>query len=137
MFTLFALLHDADGRIDHAALLRDFQQTFPFASEYTILSETQVFPATERVVLEKAGWRVRLTIRKQGSMSLSLPALQKILRPKAALPAHFLAYDTEIAIGFGDDPEDAHTNDILHIGEFVRENFSGVLIYDQYNQALW
>lgn len=43
----------------------------------------------------------------------------------------------EIAIGFGDDPDKLYTNDIIHIGEFIRENYAGVVIYDQYDEDVW
>ena len=40
-------------------------------------------------------------------------------------------------IGFGDDPERLHSDDIIHLGEFVREAYPGVVIFDQYNVDLW
>ena len=70
-------------------------------------------------------------------MTLDLTELQKILGQKTKLPADFLSYNKEIAIGFGDDPEKKYTNEIIFVGEFVRENYPGVVIFDQYNQDVW
>ena len=53
------------------------------------------------------------------------------------LPPDFADYDTQIVLGFGDDPERLHTNDIIFLGEFVRETYPGVVIFDQYNVDLW
>ena len=71
-------------------------------------------------------------------MVLSPTELKKALGKNAnKLPSNFLDFNCEIAIGFADDPEKLHTNDIIDIGEFVRENYPGVVIYDQYNKDLW
>ena len=53
------------------------------------------------------------------------------------MPENFLSYNKELAIGFGDDPDRRFTDEIINIGEFVRENYPGVVIYDQYNQDVW
>ncbi|MDO4723276.1 MAG: hypothetical protein Q4A97_00770 [Comamonadaceae bacterium] len=137
MFNLFALLHDPSGRIDNDSLMRELRQKFPWIGEYVVATEQLSFPDVTLVVLEKEGWRVEFEIREQDSMTLSLSALQKILQKKAALPENFLSYNKELAIGFGDDPDRRFTDEIIHIGEFVRENYPGVVIYDQYNEDVW
>ncbi|WP_143326763.1 hypothetical protein [Vandammella animalimorsus] len=137
MFNLFALLYDPTGSVDNDSLMDDLKQRFPWIKEYRVFTETLQFPAITRVILEKDGWRVRFNIREQEDMTLSLSRLQKILKKKTALPENFLSYNKELAIGFGDDPDRRFTDEIIHIGEFVRENYPGVVIYDQYNEDVW
>lgn len=137
MFTLFALVKDTSGAIDNDALMRDLTQKFHLASEFQIGTETLFFPRVTEVVMTKADWSVSFQIRPEDSMTLDLTELQKILGQKTKLPADFLSYNKEIAIGFGDDPEKKYTNEIIFVGEFVRENYPGVVIFDQYNQDVW
>ncbi|WP_347484784.1 hypothetical protein ABFV80_002589 [Vandammella animalimorsus] len=137
MFNLFALLYDPSGRIDNDSLMHDLRQKFSWIGQYAVCTEQLDFPDVTLVVLEKEGWRVEFEIREQDSMTLSLGALQKILKKKAALPGNFLACNKELAIGFGDDPDRRFTDEIIQIGEFVRENYPGVVIYDQYNEDVW
>ncbi|MDO5289675.1 MAG: hypothetical protein Q4F13_08595 [Pseudomonadota bacterium] len=137
MFTLFALLHDPSNSIDNESLIRDLSQKFPWIKEYTVSTETLEFPAITRVILEREGWRVRFNIREQEDMTLSLSELQKILKKKTTLPENFLSYNKELAIGFGDDPDRRFTDEVINIGEFVRENYPGVVIFDQYNKDVW
>lgn len=137
MFTLFALLPDASGGVTNDSLIRDVKKGLPGVEEFEISKKELVFPKVTVVLLQKLGWRVRLQIRKDEGMTLSLPELQRILGTKTQLPADFSSYNTEIAIGFGDDPEKQYTNDIIFVGEFVRENFPGVVIFDQYNEDVW
>ena len=95
-------------------------------------------PRTTIVILEKDGWEVRFFIRPGEDMTLNLPALKKEMGKNAAkLPADFLDYRTEIAFGFDDDPDQLFTDDVIEVGEFVRGNYPGVVIYDQYNKDLW
>ena len=35
------------------------------------------------------------------------------------------------------DADKLYANDIVFIGEFIRENYPGVVIYDPYNEDLW
>lgn len=137
MLTLFALLHDPAGAVSKETLIRDLKERFAWAGEYTISTQTLTFPRVTRVVLEKSGWRVTFNIRDKAGMTLSLPELQQMLGKKGALPPDFLAYDKEIAISFGDDPDKRFTNELIHIGEFVRENYPGVVLFDQYKQDFW
>lgn len=137
MFTLFALLPDASGGVTNDSLIRDVKKGLPGVEEFEISKKELVFPKVTVVLLQKLGWRVRLQIRKDEGRTLSLPELQRILGTKTQLPADFSSYNTEIAIGFGDDPEKQYANDIIFVGEFVRENFPGVVIFDQYNEDVW
>lgn len=137
MFTLFALLKDEDGLITPDSLIRDLVEKFAWIGEFRIEKEELSFPQTTRVVLHKPDWQVCFDIRSREEMTLDTGRLHEILAPKAALPADFLAYDTEMAIGFGDDPDRLYTDEVIFIGEFVRENYPGVVIFDQYNQDVW
>lgn len=137
MFTLFALLHDPSNSVDNDSLIRDLRQKFPWIKEYTVSTETLEFPAVTLVVMEKENWKVEFEIREQEDMTLSLTELQKILKKKTTLPENFLSYNKELAIGFGDDPDRRFTDEIINIGEFVRENYPGVVIFDQYNKDVW
>ncbi|MFV0476256.1 MAG: hypothetical protein ACK5ME_00275 [Parahaliea sp.] len=137
MFTLFALLTDTSSLVTNDSLIRDLKKDLPGVEEYGISKKELVFPKVTVVLLQKAGWRVRFQIRKGENMTLSLPELQRILGTKTQLPTDLLSYNTEITIGFGDDPEKKYTNDIIFIGEFVRENYPGVVIFDQYNEDVW
>ncbi|MDO5289677.1 MAG: hypothetical protein Q4F13_08605 [Pseudomonadota bacterium] len=89
------------------------------------------------VVMEKENWKIEFEIREQEDMTISLTELQKILKKKTTLPENFLSYNKELAIGFGDDPDRRFTDEIINIGEFVRESYPGVVIYDQYNEDVW
>ncbi|MBP7451401.1 MAG: hypothetical protein KA914_01265 [Ottowia sp.] len=137
MFTLFALVKDTTNAIDNEALIHDLKNELPGIEQYEIAKKELVFPKVTVVQLLNRGWRVRFQIRSEDSMTLSLEALQKILGKKTQLPPDFLSYNKEIAIGFGDDPDKLYTNDIIFIGEFIRENYPGVVIYDQYNEDVW
>ncbi len=138
MFTLFALVQDDTGAITNESLMRDLNQKFHAISEYRLTTQDLHLPKTTIVVMEKSGWRVRFSIRPGEDMTLSVTRLRKALGKNASkLPTNFLDYNCEIAIGFGDDPEQQHADDVIEIGEFVRENYSGVVIYDQYNIDLW
>ncbi|PAT42611.1 hypothetical protein CK621_07985 [Vandammella animalimorsus] len=137
MFNLFALLYDPSDCIDNDSLMHDLEQKLLWIGQYAVCTEQLDFPDVTLVVLEKEGWRVEFEIREQDSMTLSLGALQKILKKKTALPENFLSYNKELAIGFGDDPDRRFTDEIIQIGEFVRENYPGVVIYDQYNEDVW
>ena len=70
-------------------------------------------------------------------MTLDPTAVAEALPAGTVLPPDFADYDTQIVLGFGDDPERLHTNDIIFLGEFVREMYPGVVIFDQYNVDLW
>lgn len=137
MFTLFALVHDPAGAADNDTLIRDLQRHLVGIEAYQVAKKDLALPRMTVVDLTKDGWRVRFSLRRGESMTLGLPQLRKILDAKTALPEDFDSYDLEIAIGFGDDPDQQHTNDILQFGEFVRENYPGVVIFDQYNQDIW
>ena len=137
MFNLFALWRDADDRLDVATLKEDFQTRFAFAGDYTIATRDLVFPRVTVLVLSRGDWEVEVWLRKGEDMTLEPTAVATALPPGAALPADFADYDTEIVLGFGDDPERLHSDDIIHLGEFVREAYPGVVIFDQYNVDLW
>ena len=135
--TLFALVDDAKGAITNESLMRDLQQ-FHGIDEYRVFTKELELPKATIVVLEKAGWRVRVSIRPGEDMSLSVSAVKKALGKNASkLPANFLGYNCEIAIGFGDDPDKLYTDDIIEIAEFFKDNYPGLVIYDQYNRDLW
>lgn len=137
MFTLFALLHDPGHTLSNDSLMHDLRHHFAFIKEYDLYTETLTFPAVTIVVLEKEGWRVRFSIRPDEDMTLDTGILYKLLHKKAALPENFRAYNTELAIGFDSDPEQRFTDDVILIGEFIRDNYEGVVIYDQYNVDVW
>ena len=138
MFNLFALAKDDTGAINNDTLIRDLKQKLPGVNAYNIFKEDLQLPKTTIVVMEREGWRVRFFIRPGDNMVISPAELKKDLGKNASkLPANFMDYNCEIAFGFDDDPEQIHTDDIIEIGEFVRENYPGVVIYDQYNKDLW
>ena len=137
MFNLFALAKDDIGAINNTSLIRDLQN-FHGIQQFRVFEKPLHMPRTTIVVMEKAGWEVRIDIRPGEHMTLSLSALKKLMGKNASkLPANFLDYNCEIAIGFGDDPDQAFTDDIIEIGEFFRENYPGLVIFDQYNDDLW
>ncbi len=106
--------------------------------DYQLSTKALEFPKATVVDLSKEGWRVRFSIRPNEDMTLSVSEVKKAMGKNASkLPANFLDYNCEIAIGLGNDPEKLHTGDIIEIAEFVRENYPGVVIYDQYNQDSW
>ena len=136
-FNLFAIVKDHAGEIDNASLMRDLKKDGRF-EKFRLFTEDLHLPKTTIVVMEKDGWRVSFDIRPGEHMTLHLPGLKKAMGKNAAkLPADFLAYRTEIAFGFADDPDQLFTDDVIEIGEFVRGNYPGVVIYDQYNKDLW
>ena len=137
MLTLFALVKDDADAITNDTLVRDLKHKLALAKEFEITTETLVFPRVTEVVMTKGNWSVRFEIRPESSMTLSVKELQKILGKKTQLPPDFQRYNKEIAVGFGDDPQKEHTNEIIFIGEFLRENYPRVVIFDQYNQDVW
>ena len=137
MFNLFALWRDADDRLDMAALKDDFETRFAFAGDYTITTKDLVFPRVTIVVLTQGDWEVQVWLWKGEDMTLDPTAVAEALPAGTVLPPDFADYDAQIVLGFGDDPERLHTNDIIFLGEFVRETYPGVVIFDQYNVDLW
>ena len=138
MFNLFALAKDDTGAINNESLIRDLKQKLRGVEAYHIYTKDLHMPKTTIVVMAREDWQVRFSIRPGEDMVLSPTELKKALGKNASkLPANFLDYNCEIAIGFADDPEKLYTEDIIEIGEFVRENYPGVVIYDQYNKDLW
>lgn len=137
MFNLFALLNDDAHTLDNDALIRDLTALLPGIEKYEVVKQRLVFPKVEQVRLKTEDWHARLEIRQDEDMTLSLPILKKVLGKKTQLPDDFLDYNTELVLGFDDDPDKKYTNDIIFIGEFVRENYPGVVIYDQYNEDVW
>ena len=138
MFNLFALAKDDTGAINNDSLIRDLQRKLSSAVAYRIYTEDLQLPKTTIVVMAREGWQVRFAIRPGEDMVLSPTELKKALGKNVSkLPANFLDYNCEIAIGFADDPDKLYTDDIIEVGEFVRENYPGVVIYDQYNKDLW
>ena len=138
MFHLFALAKDDAGAIHNESLIRDLKQKLHGVEPYRIHTKDLQMPKTTIVVMAREDWQVRFSIRPGEDMVLSPTELKKALGKNASkLPANFLDYNCEIAIGFADDPEKLYTEDIIEIGEFVRENYPGVVIYDQYNKDLW
>ena len=136
-FNLFAIAKDPAGDIDNASLMRDLRKDARF-QQFRLFTEDLHLPKTTIVVMEKDGWRVSFDIRPGEHMTLHLPGLKKAMGKNAAkLPADFLDYKTEIAFGFDDDPDQLFTDDVIEVGEFVRGNYPGVVIYDQYNKGLW
>ena len=136
-FNLFAIVKDHAGEIDNASLMRDLKKDGRF-KKFRLFTEDLHLPKTTIVVMEQDGWRVRFFIRPGEDMTLDLPALKKAMGKNAVkLPADFLDYRTEIAFGFADDPDQLFTDDVIEVGEFVRANYPGVVIYDQYNKDLW
>ncbi len=136
-FNLFAIVKDHAGEIDNASLMRDLRKDARF-QQFRLFTEDLHLPKTTIVVMEQDGWRVRFFIRPGEDMTLDLPALKKEMGKNAVkLPADFLDYRTEIAFGFADDPDQLFTDDVIEVGEFVRANYPGVVIYDQYNKDLW
>lgn len=138
MFTLFAFLSDPTGAVDNDALLTNIRENFAWAREFEITTEKLHWPDFTNVVMIKDGWKVSFQIRTDTGRSLNLPVLGRALRrKKIQLPAGFDDYTTEIAIGFGDDPDRVFTDDIINIGEFIRETYPGVVIYNAYEVELW
>ena len=138
MFTLFALVQDPTDAITNDALINDLNTKFHWVKDYQLSLKALEFPKTTVVDMSKEGWRVRFSIRPNEDMTLSVSEVKKVLGKNAKkLPANFLDYNCEIAIGFGDDPDKLYTDDIIEIGEFIRANYPGVVIYDQYNKDLW
>jgi len=138
MFNLFALVKDDTGTISNESLIRDLKQKLRGVEAYHIYTKALHMPKTTIVVMEREGWEVRFFIRPGENMVLSPVDVKKAIGKNASkLPANFLDCNCEIAFGFDDDPDHIHTNDIIEIGEFVRENYPGVVIYDQYNKDLW
>ena len=138
MFNLFALAKDDTGAINNDSLIRDLKQKLPGVDAYHIFKEDLQLPKTTIVVMEREGWRVSFDIRPGEHMVISPAELKKDLGKNASkLPASFMDCNCEIAFGFGDDPDQIYTDDIIEIGEFVRENYPSVVIYDQYNKDLW
>ena len=138
MFTLFALALDLSGTITPDALIDDLNTKFHGVKDYQLSTKALEFPKATVVDLSKEGWRVRFSIRPNDDMTLSVSEVKKAMGKNASkLPANFLDYNCEIAIGFGDDPDKLYTDDIIEIAEFIRENYPGVVIYDQYNKDLW
>ena len=138
MFTLFALALDLSGTITPDALIDDLNTKFHGVKDYQLSTKALEFPKATVVDLSKEGWRVRFSIRPNDDMTLSVSEVKKAMGKNASkLPANFLDYNCEIAIGFGDDPDKLYTDDIIEIAEFIRENYPGVVIYDQYNKELW
>ena len=138
MFNLFALVKDDTGAIHNESLIRDLKQKLRGVEAYHIYTKDLHMPKTTIVVMDREGWEVRFFIRPGESMVLSPVEVNKAIGKNASkLPANFLDYNCEIAFGFDDDPDETYTNDIIEIGEFVRENYPGVVIYDQYNKDLW
>ena len=138
MFTLFALALDLSGTITPDALIDDLNTKFHGVKDYQLSTKALEFPKATVVDLSKEGWRVRFSIRPNDDMTLSVSEVKKAIGKNASkLPANFLDYNCEIAIGFGDDPDKLYTDDIIEIAEFIRENYPGVVIYDQYNKDLW
>lgn len=138
MFNLFALVKDPDGAITNDTLIHDLERGFPFLAEYAVSKKDLIMPRTTIVVLAKQDWTIRLSIRDQENMSVTPAHVLKYARKrKTVFPDHFESYDTEIAIGFSADPEQEYTDDIIYMGEFIRENYPGVFIWDQYNRTSW
>ena len=138
MFTLFALALDLSGTITPDALIDDLNTKFHGVKDYQLSTKALEFPKATVVDLSKEGWRVRFSIRPNDDMTLSVSEVKKAMGKNASkLPANFLDYNCEIAIGFGDDPDKLYTDDIIEIAEFIRENYPGIVIYDQYNKELW
>ena len=138
MFTLFALALDLTGTITPDALIDDLNTKFHGVKDYQLSTKALEFPKATVVDLSKEGWRVRFSIRPNDDMTLSVSEVKKAIGKNASkLPANFLDYNCEIAIGFGDDPDKRYTDDIIEIAEFIRENYPGIVIYDQYNKELW
>lgn len=137
MLTLFALVKDDADAITNDTLVRDLKHKLALAKEFAITTETLVFPRVTEVVMTKGNWSVRFEIRPESSRTLSVKELQKILGKKTQLPPDCQRYNKEIAVGFGGDPQKEHTNEIIFIGEFLRESYPGVVIFDQYNQDVW
>ena len=127
MFTLFALLKDPDEAVDNARLLRDIREQFAWARDYALSEEELVFPTFTNVVMRNGDWTVSFQIRRETDRSINLGPLRRAIGARK-LPPDFLAYDTEVAIGFADDPEREFTDDIINIGEFVREAYPGVVL---------
>ena len=46
------------------------------------------------------------------------------------LPEGFDDYDTELIMHFNDDDEREHTDDIIFLTEFIKEQFPGVVLYN-------
>lgn len=127
MFTLFALLKDPDEAVDNERLLRDIREQFAWARDYELSEEELVFPKFTNVVMRNGDWKVSFQIRRDTGRSINLGPLRRAIGVRK-LPPDFLEYDTEVAIGFADDPERVYTDDIINIGEFVREAYPGVVL---------
>jgi len=138
MFNLFALVKDDTGAISNESLIRDLKQKFHGVQAYRISTQDLVMPRTTIVVMGREGWEARFFVRPGEDMVLSPAELKKALGKNASkLPDNFLDYNCEIAMVFGDDPDQEFTDDIIEIGEFIRDNYPSAVIIDQYNNDLW
>ena len=137
MFTLFVFLRDDNHAVNNDLLACGLKQHFPWYSDFALSTETLIFPPVSLLVLERKGWRVRFEIREVDEMSLDVAVLQKILQKKTALPADFLAYNKEIAVGFDDDPQRRFTDDVIGVAECLRDIFPDAVLFDQYNGEVW
>lgn len=127
MFTLFALLRDPDEEIDNDRLMRDIREQFAWAREYEVFEHELVFPKFTDVVMRKDAWKASFQIRRDTGRSINLGPLRRAIGVRK-LPPDFLEYDTEIAIRFDDDPEREYTDEIINIGEFMRETYPGIVL---------
>ena len=131
MFSLFALLKDP-ATLTPESLAVLLQERFFDISSYTVTLEDLYWPRFTNVVLTHSdGWGMWFQIRQEDGRSIDPPTLGKYLRrKKVALPEGFDDYDTELIMHFNDDDERAHTDDIIFLTEFIKEQFPGVVLYN-------
>ena len=130
---LYMLLHDDVDTFTNAKLINDITTKFAWASEYTIWEEALHWPRITEICLDKDDWRIRIDIRSGEDMSCDPARLAAQLSKQGPLPDNFLDYNIEIAVGFRDEPERQCVDDVIFMSEFFKENYPGIVIFDNDN----
>ena len=130
MMTLFMLLRGDANAITNASLINDIKTKYHWAPEFHIYEEQLVLPRTTVIQMDKPDWRVRISIRPDEDMTLDTGILAPLLSKEEPLPEGFLDYNIEIAVGFRDEPERQCVDDVIFMSEFFKENYPGIVIFD-------
>jgi hypothetical protein len=130
------LLRGDANEITNASLIGDIKAKFPLASEFNIYEKALVIPRTTVIEMEREDSSIRISIRPDDNMTIDLGYYAPLISKEEPLPEDFLDYNIEIAIGFWDNPEDEHSDDVIFMSEFFKAKYPGIVIFD-WNRNRW
>jgi hypothetical protein len=127
MFALYALLTDEAPAISNETLARDLQQWFKNHTDFWIKTEKLPFGNRENLILRWPSWGIRVAYEEGEKVESDSVEIQKLLA--SAAPCDLSRFRRRVRVVFGDDDGREHTNETIHMMDFL-QRIPGAVVFD-------